>query len=139
MKKPSHKNTDADVAARLVALLEEVPLDAGEVDETLRDAGIDAKSATARMMARVHEVQERERRERLARADADRKADLAKVRARRADRPLGTRADLLARIFEIRAQHPSAAVLHRDFQSASEDDLRSLVDDLEDLISNGET
>ena len=139
MKKPAQKNTDAEVAARLEALLDEVPLDAREVEETLRDAGIDAKAATARMMARVQEVQECQRRERLARADAERKADLASQHAKRSDRPLRTHAELLARFFEIRAQHPAAAALYRDFQSASEEDLRSLIDDLEELISSGET
>ena len=70
MKKPSPKNTDAEVASRLEGLFEQVPLDRTEIEETLREAGIDAKSATERMMARVMEVQENERRERLAQADA---------------------------------------------------------------------
>jgi predicted phosphoribosyltransferase len=46
---------------------------------------------------------------------------------------------MLARFFEIRTKHPAAAAMFRDFQSVSDDDLRSLLDDLEELISSGDS
>lgn len=137
MKKPSPKNTDAEVASRFEGLFEQVPLDPREIEETLREAGIDAKTATDRMMARVLEVQEHERRERLAKADAERKADAVRNQSRRGGASLRNRAEMLARFFEIRSQHPAAAAMFRDFQSASDEDLRSLLEDLEELISGG--
>ncbi len=79
MKKPAPKNTDAEIAARLEALLDEVPLEPREVEETLRQAGIDPKTATDRIMARARQVQERERTQRFARAEAERVAALARI------------------------------------------------------------
>jgi hypothetical protein len=46
---------------------------------------------------------------------------------------------MLARFLEIRTQHPAAVAMFRDFQSASDEDLRSLLDDLEELISSGDS
>lgn len=139
MKKPPPKNTDAEVASRLEGLFEQVPLDPREIEETLREVGIDAKSATERMMARVLELQEHERRERLAQADAERKAEAVRHQSKRGGTSLRNRAEMLARFFEIRTQHPAAAAMFRDFQSASDEDLRSLLDDLEELIASGDS
>jgi len=139
MKKPAPKNTDVEIAARLEALLDEVPLEAREVAETLRLAGIDPKIATDRIMARARQVQERERTLRFARAEAERLAALEQMKSKRTERPQRSRAEILARIFEIRAQYPQAAAMYRDFQSAPDQDLESLLDDLEDMISSGET
>lgn len=138
MKKPAPKNTDADIAARLETLMDEVPLEPREVEETLRQAGIDPKTATDRIMARARQVQERVRTQRFVRAEAERVAALEQIKSKRADRPQRSRAETLARIFEIRAQYPQAAAMYRDFQSAPDRDLESLLDDLEDMISSGE-
>lgn len=138
MKKPAPKNTDAEIAARLEALLDEVPLEPREVEETLRQAGIDPKTATDRIMARARQVQERERAQRFARAEAERVAALEGMRVERASRPQRSRAEILARIFEIRAKYPQAAAMYRDFQSAPDQDLESLLDDLEAMIASGE-
>jgi cell fate (sporulation/competence/biofilm development) regulator YlbF (YheA/YmcA/DUF963 family) len=139
MKKPAPKNTDAEIAARLEALMDEVPLEPREVEETLQQAGIDPKTATDRIMARARQVQERERTQRFARAEAERVAALERIKSKRADRPQRNRAEILARIFEIRAEHPQVvSAMYRDFQSAPEQDLQSLLDDLEDMISSGE-
>ena len=139
MKKLPPNNSDAEVAARLEELLDQVPLDPREIEETLREAGIDAKSATERMMARLQDVQEHERRERLTQADAERKADAARHQSKRGDASMRSRAEMLARFFEIRTQYPAAAAMFREFQSASDEDLRSLLDDLEELISGGDS
>ncbi len=65
-------------------------------------------------------------------------AALERIKSKRADRPQRSRAEILARIFEIRAEYPQAAAMYRDFQSAPDQDLESLLDDLEEMISSGE-
>lgn len=136
-KKPSPDNSDAEFASRLEALLDEVPLEAREVDEILRSAGIDAKSATERIMARVREVHERERLERFARAEVERRAALEKLESKRG-RARRSRAELLAQLSRIRERYPQTAAMYRDFESTTDDDLESLLDDLE-VITGGES
>jgi cell fate (sporulation/competence/biofilm development) regulator YlbF (YheA/YmcA/DUF963 family) len=138
MKRAAPKSTDAEIAARLETLLDEVPLESREIEEVLRQAGIDPKAATDRIMARARHVQERERTQRFAQAEAARVAALERIKSMRADRPQRSRAEVLARIFEIRAQYPQAAAMYRDFQAAPDQDLESLLDDLEEMISSGE-
>lgn len=137
MKKQVPTNSDAEIASRLEALLDQVPLDHREVEDTLRDEGIDPKAATARMLARVSELKERERTERFAQADANRLADLARMKSRRAERPRRTREELLSGIAAIRKSHPAVATFYRDFQATTDEDLAALLDDLEEMISSG--
>jgi hypothetical protein len=137
MKKQTPANSDAAIASRLEALLDQVPLDRREVEDTLRHAGIDPKAATARMLARVAGLKERERSERFALAEADRLAALARMKSRRAEGPRRTRDEMLSRLAGIRKSYPAAAAMYRDFQTATEEDLASLLDDLEEMISSG--
>jgi hypothetical protein len=139
MKKPSPKNTDAEIAGRLEALFDQVPLEQREVEATLRQAGIDPKAATERIMVRARLAQERERTERFARAEAERLAALERVTSKRVERPQRSRTEILARIFEIRTQYPQTAAMYRDFQSAPDQDLESLLDDLEEMVFSGKS
>jgi hypothetical protein len=139
MKKEPTKNSDVEFVARLETLSDEVQLKEDEVDELLREAGIDAQASTERMLARVREVEQRQRAERFAKAEVERKAALERLGAPHARR---SKAELLSRLAEIRSSLPPGdqpQAFYRGFETASEEDLESFVADLEELLSRGKS
>jgi len=135
-KKPSPGNSDAEFASRLEGLFDEVPLEAREVEEIMQDAGIDANAASGRILALVREVSERERLDRFARADLERRVALEKLESKRGH-SRRSRAEMIAQLSRIRERYPQAVAMYRDFQYAADDDLESLLDDLE-VITGGQ-
>lgn len=109
---------------------DEAPLSELEAREVLEELGIDVDGEFKRMMAGLQEREEETRRQRLAEADASYRQLLAAPR-----KPVRRRtpAENRTRIREIQAHYPDASAHHHDLTHMSDDDLASLVEQLEAL------
>ena len=131
------KTGDKDFALAFETLSDEVPMDAEEIKETLASVGLDPAEELARTMAALGEVSERQRKERFARAGREREAALSRIggvvkRSREA---------LVARLKELQAGMPPGKELHafhKNLESASDDDLASLIAQYEELLEREE-
>jgi hypothetical protein len=122
---------DRDLVSALLELCEQhEPTDA-EVDEELRAEGIDVPAFLARVDARVKEVQEEDRLALLRSAKEKAKARQARPRSRLYDRM--DHSALVAEYSKRQAANPQAATFHRNFDEMTDDDLRTLLEDQDEL------
>lgn len=138
MTRSAPNKSDAAFVARLESLFDQVPLEDAEVESILAEEGIDPAAVTARALSLVAEETERLRVERLRFADAERRSAVSQLESRLAARIKRSRDELLARFAELRLSQPQAAAMFRDFKSASDEDLASLVAELETLVGDDE-
>lgn len=109
---------------------DEAPLSEAEAREVLGELGIDVDGEFKRMMAGLEEREESARRGRLAEADASyRQLLVAPRKPVRRRTPTENR----ARCRELQARYPDASTHHHDLTHISDDDLASLVEQLEAL------
>lgn len=125
-----NKDSEADLLARFAALSDEVPVDADEADEVLRDVGIDSNAAFKRLAARISDFDAEQKRQRFAQAEAERQAALERLQKTRPKLP---RAEMLARIRQLQPD----TIAFKGFESAPDDDLESLLAQLEEMASRG--
>ncbi len=79
MKKRTPPSTAQEFVARLVELDSSVPLTDEDANAILREAGLDPARELKRAMALVEAEEQRQRQARFVKADADRRAALAKL------------------------------------------------------------
>jgi len=133
------RNSDADFVGKLDLFLEGTRLDDGDVEALLRKEGVDATSALLRLQARVAEVEKELRAEYFAKVKSERLRALEGLAS--APQKRRNREELIARLSEIRSQLPSnrqPQALFRGFETDSDEDLESMIDDLEALLPHGQ-
>lgn len=100
MSKEKSTRSDEDFLARLDRISDEIPVTDAEAEILLQEAGVDAQGALRRLLSRIESFDTQQKQERLARADAERRAALAQLSTPTRQRP---RAELLARLDELKA------------------------------------
>jgi|JI102314A1RNA_FD_contig_51_3075436_length_1848_multi_3_in_0_out_0_4 hypothetical protein len=141
MKNRTPPSTAQEFVARLVELDGSVPLTDEDADVILRESGIDPGRELKRAMVLLEAEEQRQRQARFAKADADRRAALAKLAhpTRQRSRP-----QLLQRLAELKGMAPREAqpqAYFKNFEAASAEDLERIVADFEHLLgldSSGE-
>lgn len=114
---------------------DEAPLSEAEAREALGEMGIDVDGEFKRMLAGLHEREEAARRQRLVEAEASHRRFVAEPRKPTRHR---TPAENRARVRELQARYPDASAHHHDLTHMSDDDLASLVGELEALEDDAE-
>ncbi len=141
MKKRTPPSTAQEFVARLMELDSSVPLTDEDANAILREAGLDPARELKRAMALVEAEEQRQRQARFVKADADRRAALAKLTHPKQQR---SRQQLLQRLTEIKGLAPREAqpqAYFKNFEAASAEDLERIVADFEHLLgldSDGE-
>lgn len=109
---------------------DESPVSESEAREMLGDLGIDVDQEFKQMMAGLQFREDAARRQRLADADASYQQLLNEPR-----KPVRRRtiAENRVRLQELQSRYPDASAHHHDLTYMSEDDLASLVEQLEAL------
>lgn len=130
---------DAEFAELVERTLEDVPLDAGELDATARATGIDPYRLVARIQDRVRAVQHEARVAAFAEADRARSAAASKM-LRGLERPRRrTEAEARAQLFDLRGRGGVAVEMHfHKLDEYSLDDLNHILDEIEALLAEGD-
>jgi hypothetical protein len=129
---------DIDFLARFYKVSDEVPIDEEEADATLREYGIDPNVAFRELQAQIADQDRRSKQARFAEAEAGRKAALDRLLAPRPKRSgPELRAEYNALLAQLQAQGQEAHANFKDFTSAPDEDLESLIEELKELASRG--
>lgn len=134
----SSSASDKSFVKSLEALSEHTPLDDGEAAEILAEAGIDPARALAELKAALAEEDERVRVERFAEAGRRREEALRKLSTAR---PKRSRQELRERLSTLQTALPTdqrPQTFYRDLSSVPDEDLESLVAELEALVEGEE-
>lgn len=126
---------------RLDRARDEAPLSEAEAIALLKEEGVDFKAEFDHFAKRLIERQQAERKSRLALQEAERKSRLSVVENAyrnsvawiRESTPRRSRQENMTFVRAHQQRHPELTVHHRDLQSMSDDDLQSLVDQLNEL------
>jgi len=118
-------------AERFESLDDAIPLSLEEAKAILADAGIDPVEGMNRLFAEMDAVDAAARQQRFAKAEVARQRDL--LRLDKGFEGLG-RAELLQQLDIFRSNHPELRANFRSFQGSSDDELRSLLAELQELI-----
>lgn len=135
MKKRTPPRTAQNFVYRLVELDESVPLSNEEARAILREAGVDPAHELKRALALVEVEEQKQRQARFAKADAERKATLARMSS---PKQQCSRPQLLYRLDELKRLAPPEAqpqTYFKNFEAASDDDLARIVADFEHLLA----
>jgi hypothetical protein len=127
----SNQKKDRDIVGALFALSEQHEPNDAELDEELRAEGVDVPAFLARVDARVKEVQEDERLALLRSARQKAAANRARPRSHLYD-GMGHSA-LVAEYTRRRVVDPQALAFHRNFEEMTDDDLRTLLEDQDEI------
>lgn len=136
MKKRGCVETSEDLVRAFADLFDEVaPMTSEEIDDELRDVGLEPDEVGARMQAVVEEAlakTHRERRKKAAKEVAEERARIARAASNRPRE----RADIIAAIEHLSAQFGGRVrYAYRNLESETDEDLASLLEDLEYLAS----
>lgn len=134
MKKPGTK-PESDLVSRFERLDDEVPITDEEAKTILADAGLDPSESLKRLFSKLDAAAAEERHERFAKAEVARSRDLQRLRTSEAT---ASRPELLAQLSLWRTQHPSLSAQFRNFESMSDDELHSLLVEIEELLRRAE-
>lgn len=128
---PNSKNTNAGEA--LANLMEEelLALSEDELDEVLRELGIEPGEAVARLEATFKAALKRDAAGRLDQARLDHRRELDHMGNRDADVSLSH--DELYALVKSRSASMNGTLMHRDFSKATTEDLRSILRQLDAL------
>lgn len=132
MSKDKSIRSDEDFLARLDRVSDEIPVTDAEAEMLLQEAGVDAPGALRRLLSRIENFDTQQKQERFARADAERRAALAQSSTPSRQR---SRGELLARLDELKAHSDQPQAYFRSLESVPDEDLESLVSQLEELAS----
>lgn len=139
MSKREPLKTDQELARALDELFDEIPPPetSEEIDATLREAGCDPDEVASRMQAlaeralRESPLNWRNRRQEMEQERAQ--LDTSSSATER------SRFELLSAIRQIFTQYPQLATHHRNLDQATDDDLASLLAELEYLVRQQDT
>jgi hypothetical protein len=118
-------------AERFESVDDAVPLSVEEAKAILADAGIDPAEGMKRLFAEMDSIDAAARQKRFANAEVSRQRELSRLE--KGFEGLG-RAELLQQLDIFRTSHPELRANFRSFQGASDDELRSLLAELQELI-----
>ena len=135
MTKKTTSQPGRSLLDRFDRLDEQVPVDDQEADQIIADLGIDVDASLHRLMVRVNEAEAQLRQEEYAEVASKRQVALTKLQQ---SRPPRTRAALLARIAELQSGPSRPQAFYKNLESVPDDDLASLVAELEELSADNE-
>lgn len=134
----SSSESDRRFLKSLHALADAAPMDDAEVDEILADAGIDSAGALTELQSAIAAHDEERRQKRFAAAEARRRTALDRLAAPRKSR---TREELLGRLDFLQQTLPpeqAPQAFFRDLKQVPDEDLESLVEELEEMLEREE-
>ncbi len=137
MNSPKPK-ADESVVERFERLDDEVPLSEMEAKAILDEAGIDPHASLKKLFSKLDQIAAQEREQRFAKAEIAHRKELGALARREAANDRKGRPELLAQVHLYRQQHPTLSAQFRNFESMNDDDLRSLLAEVEELISREE-
>ncbi len=114
---------------------EEGPMSEREAREALGEIGVDPDAEFALLMQNIRAQDEAKRVQRLAEAETAYRERQARPRV---PAPLRSRSENLAWVQAARHRHPEMSAHHHDLTHMSDDDLASLVEQLEELEADAE-
>jgi hypothetical protein len=112
-----------------------VPLDDEDAEEIIASAAIDADSALSRLLQRMDDEDEEVRTASYERAAEERRRMLERMQPRTQHR---SRQELLSIIAKMQEQGVELQALYKDLKEVTDEDLESLVADLELLSGDDE-
>jgi len=124
-------NGQRSFAERFESVDDSVPLSLEEAKAILADAGVDPAAGMKRLLAEMDNIDAAARQQRFAKAEVARQRELSRLE--KGFEGLG-RAELLQQLDIFRTNHPELRANFRSFQGSSDDELRSLLAELEELI-----
>lgn len=136
MSKGKSSDSDKDFLARLERVSDEIPVTEAEAEILLQDSGIDASKGLARLLGRVEAFDAQYKKTHYAQIDAARRAALARVPTQTPARQQ-SRVELLTRLKALRTNAEQPQAYFRSLESMPDDDLASLIAQLEELSSRG--
>jgi len=128
MTKPK---TDRPFAERFEKIDDQVPMTKEEAKAILAEAGVDPTAGKKRLFAELEAIEADERQKRFARAEVSYQRDVSHISTGQADR---ARPEMLAQLDMYRASNPGLSTHFRDFKGANDEELRSLLAEIEELI-----
>jgi hypothetical protein len=131
MIKPGSKD-DRSLIERFEKLDDEVPISDDEAKAILAESGIDPKASLARLFQSIDAVEAKERQQRFARAEIGRDEELSRLEQRYAHL---SGPQLRQQLTLLQSRHPELRANFRNFERANDDELRSLLVEIEELIS----
>lgn len=132
------KKTPTDeqrLLGRLDRARDEASLSESEALAMLKEDGVDVEAEFKLLLTGLRERQEADRKQRLAAAE---NAYRATEPRKQSDAPRRTRDENVARVRELQQKHPELTAHHYDLKQMSEDDLQSLVEQLNELEADEE-
>jgi hypothetical protein len=133
MTKPGFEEDWAFIE-RFERLTDETPLSDEEARAVLAEAGIIPETALEELLARIEEAEAQGRRERFAAAEVKRRETLKRLEAPRSKL---SRPELMAQLSTLRGKHPELIAHFRNFEAAPDEDLQSLLAEIEELLASG--
>lgn len=123
------------LAERFEDLDDEVPMTKEEAQTVLKAAGLDAADGMKRLLGELDAIEDKERAERFAKAEVAVRRERAQLEAKKKSDL--ARPELLEQLDWYRLQYPKLSAHFRNFQSASEEELRTLLAEIEELTGRG--
>ncbi len=130
MTKPGSKD-DWSFIERFERLDDEVPITDEEAKGVLAEAGIDPVASMKRLFESIDADEAEERRARFAKAEVARQQELTRLEHRHANL---SGPELRQQLDIYRTGYPELRANFRNFEGANDDELRSLLAEIEELI-----